>query len=87
MTTRADSDGELGVVIGRPIPDVTTDKALGHVFGHVAANDVSARGVQAAEDSGRAARLGHQPAAGPADGVVGRFAGPGPRLRAPATCR
>ncbi|WP_405586300.1 fumarylacetoacetate hydrolase family protein [Streptomyces sp. NBC_01092] len=33
--TRADSDGELGVVIGRPIPDVTTDEALGHVFGRL----------------------------------------------------
>jgi 2-keto-4-pentenoate hydratase/2-oxohepta-3-ene-1,7-dioic acid hydratase in catechol pathway len=87
VTTRADSDGELGVVIGRPIPDVTTDEALGHVFGHVAANDVSARDVQAAEDSGRAARLGHQPAEGPADGVVGRFAGLGPPFADPVTCR
>ena len=83
MTTRADPDGELGVVIGRPIPAITTDEALGHVFGHVAANGVSARDVQAAEDSGRAARLGHRPAAGPAYGVVGRFAGPGPPFAGP----
>ncbi|MFE4969390.1 fumarylacetoacetate hydrolase family protein [Streptomyces sp. NPDC056660] len=72
---RADSEGELGVVTGRPIPDVTTDGALCHVFGHVAADDVSARDVQAAENSGRAAGLGHQPAAGPADGGTGRWRG------------
>jgi hypothetical protein len=35
---------------------------------------------------GREVDLGGQPAAGPADGVVGRFAGRGPLLRAPAAC-
>ncbi|MFE2063424.1 fumarylacetoacetate hydrolase family protein [Streptomyces sp. NPDC059467] len=56
---RADPEGDPGVVIGRPIPGVTTDGALCHVFGHVAADDVSARDVRAAENSGRAARPRH----------------------------
>ncbi|MFD8725669.1 fumarylacetoacetate hydrolase family protein [Streptomyces sp. NPDC059629] len=80
---RADPEGELGVVIGRPVPDVTTDGALCHV----AADDVSARDVQAAENSGRAARPGLSP---PRDRPTAWSAGSParrPRLRAPATCR
>lgn len=49
LTTRADYEAELGVVIGRTCKDVSVDDALGHVFGYVAANDVSARDLQAAD--------------------------------------
>ncbi|KAI9026367.1 fumarylacetoacetate hydrolase family protein [Hyaloraphidium curvatum] len=38
-----DYEGELGVVIGRGGKDIPEDKALDHVLGYVAANDVSAR--------------------------------------------
>ncbi|MEQ3553500.1 fumarylacetoacetate hydrolase family protein [Pseudonocardia nematodicida] len=47
VTTRADWEAELGVVIGRRTRSVTADEALEHVFGYVAANDVSARDLQA----------------------------------------
>jgi 5-carboxymethyl-2-hydroxymuconate isomerase len=47
VTTRADWEGELGVVIGRTTRDVAESDALAHVFGYVTANDVSARDIQA----------------------------------------
>ncbi|MFJ8019322.1 fumarylacetoacetate hydrolase family protein [Streptomyces sp. NPDC096311] len=49
VTTRADWEGELGVVIGSTTRDVGPDEALDHVFGYLAANDISARDVQATD--------------------------------------
>ncbi|MFJ9391798.1 fumarylacetoacetate hydrolase family protein [Nocardioides sp. NPDC101246] len=49
LTTRADWEGELGVVIGRTARNVSRADALSHVFGYVAANDISARDLQAAD--------------------------------------
>jgi 2-keto-4-pentenoate hydratase/2-oxohepta-3-ene-1,7-dioic acid hydratase in catechol pathway len=45
-STRLDWEVELGVVIGTPALNITEDKALDHVFGYVAANDVSERDWQ-----------------------------------------
>lgn len=43
---RVDHEGELGVVIGSRMCDVSADEALRHVLGYVAANDVTARDLQ-----------------------------------------
>lgn len=43
---RVDHEGELGVVIGKRMVDVRAEDALGHVFGYVGANDVTARDLQ-----------------------------------------
>jgi 2-keto-4-pentenoate hydratase/2-oxohepta-3-ene-1,7-dioic acid hydratase in catechol pathway len=45
-STRLDWEVELGVVIGTPALNITEDKALDHVFGYVAANDISERDWQ-----------------------------------------
>lgn len=47
LTTRVDWEAELGVVIGRHTRNVCPDDALTHVAGYLAANDVSARDLQA----------------------------------------
>ncbi|WP_267715999.1 fumarylacetoacetate hydrolase family protein [Streptomyces sp. CoH17] len=47
LTTRVDWEAELGVIIGRPAKNVPVDTALSHVAGYVAANDISARDLQA----------------------------------------
>ncbi|MFC9557039.1 fumarylacetoacetate hydrolase family protein [Rhodococcus sp. NPDC056960] len=49
VTTRADWEGELAVVIGAPCRNVAPEDALDAVFGYTAANDVSARDLQAAD--------------------------------------
>jgi 5-carboxymethyl-2-hydroxymuconate isomerase len=49
VTARADWEGELAVVIGKNTRNVTTDRALDHVFGYATANDISARDLQAAD--------------------------------------
>lgn len=46
ITRRVDWEVELGVVVGRTMTGVEEADALDHVFGYVAANDVSARDVQ-----------------------------------------
>lgn len=47
VTTRVDWEAELAVVIGRKARNVSTEDALGVVFGYAAANDISARDLQA----------------------------------------
>ncbi len=42
-------EGELAVVIGLPARNVTPERALEHVFGYCAANDVTARDQQQAD--------------------------------------
>jgi 2-keto-4-pentenoate hydratase/2-oxohepta-3-ene-1,7-dioic acid hydratase in catechol pathway len=49
FTVKVDWEAELGVVIGRRARAVREADALTHVFGYVAANDVSARDVQLGE--------------------------------------
>lgn len=49
FTEKVDWEAELGVVIGRRARGVSEADALSHVFGYVAANDVSARDVQLGE--------------------------------------
>jgi 2-keto-4-pentenoate hydratase/2-oxohepta-3-ene-1,7-dioic acid hydratase in catechol pathway len=49
LTTQADWEVELGVVVGRRMRDVAVDAALDHVFGYTVGNDVSARDVQFSE--------------------------------------
>jgi 2-keto-4-pentenoate hydratase/2-oxohepta-3-ene-1,7-dioic acid hydratase in catechol pathway len=49
FTEKVDWEAELGVVIGRRAKGVSEADALSHVFGYVAANDVSARDVQLGE--------------------------------------
>lgn len=49
FTAQVDWEAELGVVIGRRARGVSEADALSHVFGYVAANDVSARDVQLGE--------------------------------------
>jgi 2-keto-4-pentenoate hydratase/2-oxohepta-3-ene-1,7-dioic acid hydratase in catechol pathway len=46
ITTQADYEAELGVVIGRRASRVPVTEALGFVRGYVVANDVSARDLQ-----------------------------------------
>jgi 2-keto-4-pentenoate hydratase/2-oxohepta-3-ene-1,7-dioic acid hydratase in catechol pathway len=46
VTEMLDYEVELGVVIGRAAKGVTAADALGHVFGYLVANDVSARDWQ-----------------------------------------
>jgi 2-keto-4-pentenoate hydratase/2-oxohepta-3-ene-1,7-dioic acid hydratase in catechol pathway len=46
---QVDHEGELAVVIGRPAKDVEPEKALDHVLGYTAANDVTARDQQRAD--------------------------------------
>jgi 2-keto-4-pentenoate hydratase/2-oxohepta-3-ene-1,7-dioic acid hydratase in catechol pathway len=41
-----DYEAELAVVIGRPGRDIQPERAMEHVFGYMAGNDVSARDVQ-----------------------------------------
>lgn len=47
VTTRADWEAELAVVISRKCRNVTAEEALEVVFGYTAANDISARDLQA----------------------------------------
>ena len=44
--TKLDWEVELGVVIGKPALDIAPGTAMDHVFGYVAANDVSERAWQ-----------------------------------------
>ena len=46
VTTQVDWEVELGVVIGRTGVNIKREQGLGHVFGFVTVNDVSARDVQ-----------------------------------------
>jgi 2-keto-4-pentenoate hydratase/2-oxohepta-3-ene-1,7-dioic acid hydratase in catechol pathway len=49
QSTQVDYEAELAVVIGTRAKNVTEDRALEHVFGYTACNDVSARDVQHAD--------------------------------------
>jgi len=46
ISTQVDWEVELGVVIGRRGRDIAAERAMDHVFGYVALNDVSARDIQ-----------------------------------------
>ena len=46
VTSKADFEGELAVVIGSKIQNCPESEALGAVFGYTCANDVSARDLQ-----------------------------------------
>lgn len=46
QTARVDWEGELGVIVGRALRDVSVEEALDGVFGYTVANDVSARDLQ-----------------------------------------
>lgn len=48
-STRPDYEGELGIVIGKRMKDVSLDEALDYVLGYVVCNDVSARCFQSEE--------------------------------------
>lgn len=45
-TGTTDYEGEMAVVIGKPARNVSTEDALGHVFGWTIINDVTARDLQ-----------------------------------------
>ncbi|CAN5617646.1 fumarylacetoacetate hydrolase family protein [soil metagenome] len=49
ITTQADYEAELAVVIGREARNVSEADALDHVFGYMNANDVSSRDLQFSE--------------------------------------
>lgn len=49
LTTRVDWEAELAVVIGSPAKNVPVENAWDVVFGFTAANDISARDLQAAD--------------------------------------
>ena len=49
-STQVDFEGELAVVIGLPARNVAAEDALNHVFGYAAANDVTARDQQRADE-------------------------------------
>ena len=44
--TKLDWEVELGIVIGKPVLNITREQALDHVFGYVLVNDVSERAWQ-----------------------------------------
>ncbi|HEX9362775.1 MAG TPA: fumarylacetoacetate hydrolase family protein [Candidatus Dormibacteraeota bacterium] len=46
VTTQVDWEVELGVVIGKSGRNISRERALDHVFGFTAVNDVSARDIQ-----------------------------------------
>jgi 2-keto-4-pentenoate hydratase/2-oxohepta-3-ene-1,7-dioic acid hydratase in catechol pathway len=48
-STQVEHEAELAAVIGRPVKDVAREKALDHVLGYTAANDVTARDQQRAD--------------------------------------
>jgi len=48
-SAQVEHEAELAVVIGRPAKDVPAEKALDHVLGYTAANDVTARDKQRAD--------------------------------------
>jgi 2-keto-4-pentenoate hydratase/2-oxohepta-3-ene-1,7-dioic acid hydratase in catechol pathway len=50
LTAFADAEAELAVIVGRPMRAVPVDRALDHVLGYTAANDVSARDLQSADE-------------------------------------
>ena len=53
---KVDYEGELGVVIGKPCKNVSSEDALSYVLGYVAANDVSARDWQKEKGGGQFCR-------------------------------
>lgn len=46
VSEQFDYEAELAVMIGRPGRGIRAEDAMGHVFGYLAANDVSARDIQ-----------------------------------------
>jgi 2-keto-4-pentenoate hydratase/2-oxohepta-3-ene-1,7-dioic acid hydratase in catechol pathway len=46
QSSHVDIEGELGVVVGRPLRDATPDEAVRAIFGLTAINDVTARDLQ-----------------------------------------
>ena len=49
ITTEADWEGELAVIIGKTARNVSEEDASDFIFGYTAANDISARDVQRAD--------------------------------------
>jgi len=50
QSSRPDYEGELGIVIGKRMKDVSVDDALDYVLGYTVCNDVSARCFQSEEN-------------------------------------
>lgn len=50
QTAFADAEAELAAIVGRPMRNVPVERALDYVLGYTAANDVSARDLQAADE-------------------------------------
>jgi 2-keto-4-pentenoate hydratase/2-oxohepta-3-ene-1,7-dioic acid hydratase in catechol pathway len=50
LTEKVDWEAELAAVVGRRLRDVPVEEALGGIFGYTAANDVSARDLQFADE-------------------------------------
>ncbi|CAM2899518.1 fumarylacetoacetate hydrolase family protein [Saccharomonospora xinjiangensis] len=48
-SSRVDFEGELAVVIGRPVKNITAEQAPAAILGYTVANDVSARDLQASD--------------------------------------
>lgn len=48
VTDKLDYEAELAIVIGSEARDISPERAMDHVFGYTAINDVSARDLQAA---------------------------------------
>ena len=86
LTEQVDWEVELAVVIGRRIRQASESEALDAVFGYTAANDVSARDLQFADQQWvRAKSIDSFCPLGPGDrhaGRVRRPAGQAPALRA-----
>ncbi|MCR2827880.1 fumarylacetoacetate hydrolase family protein [Microbacterium sp. zg.Y909] len=49
LSESVDYEAELGVIIGRPAKDVSTEAALEHVWGYTVVNDITARDIQFSE--------------------------------------
>ncbi|WDH79965.1 fumarylacetoacetate hydrolase family protein [Microbacterium esteraromaticum] len=49
LSESIDYEAELGVIIGRPTKDVSTEDALDSVWGYTVVNDITARDIQFAE--------------------------------------
>ncbi|WP_309129652.1 fumarylacetoacetate hydrolase family protein [Microbacterium sp.] len=49
LSESVDYEAELGVIIGRPVKDVSAEDALDAVWGYTVVNDITARDIQFAE--------------------------------------
>ncbi|MFH8250958.1 fumarylacetoacetate hydrolase family protein [Microbacterium sp. B2969] len=49
LSESIDYEAELGVIIGKPGKDISTETALDHVWGYTVVNDITARDIQYSE--------------------------------------